>query len=54
MGIPSNDGDYSKGSRGLQEERIERDAWVAILSALTRLKEAKRREEAEAPHVMDG
>lgn len=51
VGVPSTgDGDYSKGTRGLQEERIERDAWRAILDALTRLKEAKEREEAEATH----
>lgn len=47
VGVPSADGDYSKGTRGLQEERIERDAWRAILDALTRLKEAKERESAE-------
>ena len=48
MGVPSTDGDYTKGTRGLQEERIERDAWRAILDALTRLKEAKEREDVEA------
>ncbi|KAF7307408.1 Mediator of RNA polymerase II transcription subunit 11 [Mycena indigotica] len=35
VGMPS---DSSKQSRGLQEERIERDAWKGILDALTRLK----------------
>lgn len=33
-----------KGSRGLQEDRVERDAWVGVLKALTRLKAAKDRE----------
>ncbi|KAI0094519.1 hypothetical protein BDY19DRAFT_880942 [Irpex rosettiformis] len=33
-----------KGGHGLQEERVERDAWKGILTALTRLKEAKDRE----------
>lgn len=36
-----------KGSRGLQEERVERDAWAGILSALTRLKEAQARDLAQ-------
>ena len=31
-------------SRGLQEERVERDAWIGILDALTRLKEARESE----------
>ncbi|KAH9837294.1 uncharacterized protein C8Q71DRAFT_796656 [Rhodofomes roseus] len=48
VGVPSADGDYTKGSRGLQEERVERDAWKAILDALTRLKEAKEHEAAES------
>ena len=30
--------------RGLQEERINRDAWRGILDALTRLKQARERE----------
>lgn len=30
-----------KESPGLQDERVERDAWRNILSALTRLKEAR-------------
>ncbi len=33
-----------KGGHGLQEERVERDAWKGILDALTRLKEARDRE----------
>jgi len=39
-------GDNSK-SRGLQEERVERDAWKGILDALTRLKQAKKDEFGE-------
>ena len=45
VGLPSNpSGPTDKGNRGLQEERVERDAWKGILDALTRLKEAKERE----------
>ncbi|KAI0783347.1 hypothetical protein C8Q75DRAFT_810933 [Abortiporus biennis] len=33
-----------KGDRGLQEEKVERDAWKGILDALTRLKEVKEQE----------
>jgi len=35
------DGGTSTTNRGLQEERIERDAWKGILDALTRLKSAR-------------
>ena len=38
----------ARGSRGLQEERVERDAWVGVLNALTRIKEARDREQAGA------
>jgi len=31
-------------SRGLQEERVDRNAWVGILDALTRLKAAQEHE----------
>ena len=48
VGLPSTDGDNSKKSRGLQEERVERDAWKGILDALTRLKQAKERETQNA------
>jgi hypothetical protein len=48
VGLPSADGDNSKKSRGLQEERVERDAWKGILDALTRLKQAKERETQNA------
>ncbi|KAI9057065.1 hypothetical protein FKP32DRAFT_1584683 [Trametes sanguinea] len=45
VGLPSADpGGSARGARGLQEERVERDAWKGILDALTRLKEAKERE----------
>lgn len=40
VGLPSDDGS-SRRDRGLQEERVERDAWKGILSALTRLKAAQ-------------
>ncbi|PSS29732.1 hypothetical protein PHLCEN_2v2880 [Hermanssonia centrifuga] len=46
VGLPtSGSGASDKGGRGLQEERIERDAWAGILDALTRLKESKDRGE---------
>ncbi|KAL4070550.1 hypothetical protein J3A83DRAFT_4372728 [Scleroderma citrinum] len=38
--------DTTEVSRGLQEERVDRDAWVGILNALTRLKAARERERA--------
>ncbi|KAI0800817.1 hypothetical protein C8Q74DRAFT_1191356 [Fomes fomentarius] len=42
VGLPSADADgIARGSRGLQEERMERDAWKGILDALTRIKEAR-------------
>lgn len=44
VGLPSAAGAGSKNNRGLQEERIERDAWAGILDALTRLNDAKERE----------
>lgn len=44
VGLPSANGDHAKKNRGLQEERIERDAWKGILDALTRLKQAKEAE----------
>ncbi|CAL1694222.1 unnamed protein product [Somion occarium] len=48
VGLPSNpSGPTEKGNRGLQEDRIERDAWKGILNALTRLKDAKERERTE-------
>ena len=38
----------ARGTRGLQEERVEKDAWKGILDALTRIKEARVREQAES------
>ncbi|KIM88749.1 hypothetical protein PILCRDRAFT_62071 [Piloderma croceum F 1598] len=46
VGLPPTDGDNLR-SRGLQEERVERDAWKGILDALTRLKQAKQDESGE-------
>ncbi|KZT08632.1 uncharacterized protein LAESUDRAFT_648550 [Laetiporus sulphureus 93-53] len=48
VGLPSADEEYSKGTRGLQEERVERDAWKGIMDALKRLKEAREQENADA------
>ncbi|KAG6911351.1 hypothetical protein DXG01_001022 [Tephrocybe rancida] len=41
VGLPQSDNDDGKKTRGLQEERIERDTWQGILAALTRLKAAQ-------------
>ncbi|KAH9949341.1 hypothetical protein B0H21DRAFT_777321 [Amylocystis lapponica] len=46
VGVPADDGSYDKGGRGLQEERVECDAWRRILEALTRLRAALGREHA--------
>jgi len=43
VGLPS-DGSNARRDRGLQEERVERDAWKGILSALTRIKEVRDRD----------
>ncbi|TCD70117.1 hypothetical protein EIP91_004846 [Steccherinum ochraceum] len=49
VGMPSEQtSSGGKGMHGLQEERVERDAWAGILNALTRLKEAKTRETAQS------
>jgi hypothetical protein len=37
VGLPSGGNSLQK-NRGLQEERVERDAWKGILNALTRMK----------------
>ena len=34
-------------TRGLLEERVERDAWHGVLDALTRLRDARNAEAAE-------
>ena len=44
VGLPPTEG-ASQSNQGLQEERVERDAWKGILSALTRMKEARDRKE---------
>jgi len=45
VGLPSADGEQkAQKSRGLQEERVERDAWMGTLDALTRLKQATEAE----------
>ncbi|KAI0778640.1 hypothetical protein BD413DRAFT_113755 [Trametes elegans] len=55
VGLPSADaGGASRGERGLQEERVERDAWTGILDALTRLKDARDKDEAEAAAADSG
>ncbi|KAJ3485721.1 hypothetical protein NLJ89_g11876 [Agrocybe chaxingu] len=51
VGLPS-DGSTTARTRGLQEERIERDAWKGILAALTRIKEeqeSKMKVDSENP-----
>ncbi|KAF8910049.1 hypothetical protein CPB84DRAFT_1673038 [Gymnopilus junonius] len=47
VGLPS-DGNTLKTNQGLQEERVERDAWKGILMALTRIKEARDKDAEEA------
>ncbi|GJE86282.1 mediator of RNA polymerase II transcription subunit 11 [Phanerochaete sordida] len=47
VGLPTaTDASSEQGGRGLQEERVERDAWTGILDALTRLKQERDRERA--------
>ncbi|KAF7964399.1 hypothetical protein HWV62_21600 [Athelia sp. TMB] len=53
VGLPSAEGS-SRKNRGLQEERVEKDAWKGILDALTRLKQARDQEaEAEATEMQE-
>jgi len=40
VGLPS-EGSSSQSNRGLQEERVDRDAWKGILAVLTRVKETR-------------
>jgi hypothetical protein len=50
VGLPS-DGNSLQKNRGLQEERVERDAWKGILNALARMKarhDAAAKENADA------
>ncbi|KAJ7103094.1 hypothetical protein B0H15DRAFT_810898 [Mycena belliarum] len=47
VGMPAADGGTAlRKNRGLQEERIERDAWKGILDALRRLKAEQEQEKA--------
>ena len=49
VGLPDADtGGMARGTRGLQEERVEKDAWKGILDALARIKEARASEQAES------
>ena len=60
IGVPSEGASTSSRNRGLQEEKVDRDAWKGILDALIRLKaerEAERQkekanEEDEASNAM--
>jgi len=45
VGLPSEGS--SPTNRGLQEERVDRDAWKGILAALTRVKEAQERDRTQ-------
>jgi hypothetical protein len=40
-------GGVKEQTRGLLEERVERDAWHGVLDSLTRLRDARRAEAAE-------
>ncbi|EKM84005.1 hypothetical protein AGABI1DRAFT_32949 [Agaricus bisporus var. burnettii JB137-S8] len=52
VGLPPETDGNSRVNRGLQEERVERDAWKGILEALRRLKENSRDTGlAEAQHA---
>ncbi|TFK94950.1 hypothetical protein K466DRAFT_534754 [Polyporus arcularius HHB13444] len=49
VGLPSADAQgVARGTRGLQEERVEKDAWKGIVDALTRIKEAREKEKADS------
>ncbi|EAU92259.1 hypothetical protein CC1G_00478 [Coprinopsis cinerea okayama7 len=41
VGLPGDLSNPSTKTRGLQEEKVDRDAWNGILEALTQLKEAR-------------
>lgn len=47
VGLPS-EGSSVQTNRGLQEERVDRDAWKGILAALIRVKEARDKESTAA------
>ncbi|KIK30098.1 hypothetical protein PISMIDRAFT_26626 [Pisolithus microcarpus 441] len=46
VSIPTPSANVAEVSRGLQEERVDRDAWVGILNALRRLKVTREQEQA--------
>ena len=46
VGLPSVGS--SPTNRGLQEERVDRDAWKGILAALFRIKELQEKESSSA------
>ncbi|KAI0718878.1 hypothetical protein C8T65DRAFT_569911 [Cerioporus squamosus] len=49
VGLPSADAHgVERGTRGLQEERVEKDAWNGIVDALTRIKEARENDQADS------
>jgi hypothetical protein len=51
VGLPP-EGNSIQKNRGLQEERVEREAWKGILNALTRMKarqDVPAKENADAP-----
>ena len=55
---PTNPGDGNSSnstteSRGLQEERIERDAWRGVLDALTRIRDQRSKEFKENEDMAD-
>ncbi|EIN14407.1 hypothetical protein PUNSTDRAFT_130040 [Punctularia strigosozonata HHB-11173 SS5] len=52
VGLPSVGLAAGKRSRGLQEERVERDAWLLVVDALKRLKEAKEADDAQSKDQM--
>ncbi|EKM61473.1 uncharacterized protein PHACADRAFT_204644 [Phanerochaete carnosa HHB-10118-sp] len=52
VGLPTATGaSVEEGGRGLQEERVERDAWAGILDALMRLKQTRDREREGAGSI---
>ena len=50
VGLPSEG--LSQTNRGLQEERVDRDAWKGILAALTRIKEVRDKDSQLLPARM--
>lgn len=52
-GLPTQDG-AGQPNMGLQEERVQRDAWKRITSALQRLKDVRDVEAQMARNVDEG